>query len=199
MGIQLELGLLSIPYVKPPALRYEYVPNVGLGPHLPVKAPPPGDCEVTPAVPESSRHLSPPVPPPIGRGKPAKCLAQGHNKRTRRPISIPTPAQGHNKRTRRPISTPTPQNAERQAGKLRTPTSKVPWSYCTRPGNRTLVHRPPGERSYHHHPRVVEPKPLAKSWRASKLEPVPYLFHKGSTTLSESNSFCSFEIFEFYI
>jgi len=46
-------------------------------------------------------HLLVKVPRPKGRGNPVKCLAQGHNKQTCRPIS-----------------TLTSLNAERQAGKL---------------------------------------------------------------------------------
>jgi len=48
-----------------------------------------------PSVPESSRHSSPPVQLLKGRGNPAKCPTQGHNKRTRRPI--PTPNYTFNK------------------------------------------------------------------------------------------------------
>jgi len=63
----------------------------GLGTHLFVKVPRPGDSEVAFSAIESSK----------GRSNSVKCLAQGHNKRTCRPIS-----------------TLTVLNAERQAGKL---------------------------------------------------------------------------------
>jgi len=47
----------------------------------------PVDNEVTFAVFESICHLLLTVSPLKGRGNPIKCLAQGHNKRTCRPIS----------------------------------------------------------------------------------------------------------------
>jgi len=56
----------------------------GLGSHLFVKVPRPGDSKVTVSVFESSCHSSLPLK---CRGNPAKCLAQGHNKWTCRPIS----------------------------------------------------------------------------------------------------------------
>jgi len=71
---------------------------LGLGTHLFVKEPRPGNSEGTFSVFESSCHLLLPVK---GRGNPVKCLAQGHNKRTCRPIFKLTLL-----------------NAERQAGKL---------------------------------------------------------------------------------
>jgi len=70
---------------------------------------------VTFSVFESSCHLLLPVKPLIGKGNPVKCLAQGHNERTCRPIS-----------------TLTLLNVERQAGKLWIPTFKVFWSDSAR-------------------------------------------------------------------
>jgi len=46
----------------------------------------PGESEVTFAVFESSCYLLRTVSPLKGRGNPVKCLAEGHNKRTCRPI-----------------------------------------------------------------------------------------------------------------
>jgi len=73
----------------------------GLGTHLFVKVPRLGDSEVTLSIFESSCHLLLPVYPLKGKDNPVKCLAQGHNKQTCRPIS-----------------TLTLLTAERQAGKL---------------------------------------------------------------------------------
>jgi len=61
--------------------------KTGLGTHLFVKVPLPGDSEGTFTVFESSCHLLLPVWSLKGRGNSIKCLAQGHNKRTCRPIS----------------------------------------------------------------------------------------------------------------
>jgi len=61
-----------------------------LGTHLFVKVPRPGDREMNFSVFESSCHLLLPVLPLIGRGNHVKCPAQGHNKRTCRPISTLT-------------------------------------------------------------------------------------------------------------
>jgi len=63
---------------------------VGLGTHLFVKVPRPGDSEGTFSVFESSCHLLLPVEPLKGRGNPVKFLAQGHNKQTCRPVSTLT-------------------------------------------------------------------------------------------------------------
>jgi len=56
---------------------------INLGTHLFVKIPRSGDSEGTFSVFESSCHLLLPVK---SRGNPVKCLAQGQNKRTCRPI-----------------------------------------------------------------------------------------------------------------
>jgi len=58
---------------------------VGLGTHLSVKVPRPGDSEVTFSVFGSSCLLLLPVYHSKVEN-PVKCLAQGHNKRTCRPI-----------------------------------------------------------------------------------------------------------------
>jgi len=57
------------------------------GTHLFVKVPQLRDSEVTFSVFESSCHLLLSVKPLKDRGNPVKCLAQGHNKQTCRPIS----------------------------------------------------------------------------------------------------------------
>jgi len=70
-----------------PALFHYTLLSKSLGTHLYVKVPRPGNSEGTFLVFESSCHLLLPVK---GRRNPIKCLAQGHNKRTCRPISILT-------------------------------------------------------------------------------------------------------------
>jgi len=60
------------------------VKGLGLGTHLFIKVPRPGNSEGTFSVFESSGHLLLPVKPLKGGGNPVKCLAQGHNKQTYR-------------------------------------------------------------------------------------------------------------------
>jgi len=94
---------------------------LGLGAHLFVEVPRPGDSEVTFLVFELSCHLLLPVQPLKCRDNPFKCLAHA--------------VQAHNKRTCRSIFTLTILNTECQVGKLWIPTFRIFWSDSAREWN----------------------------------------------------------------